>query len=72
MPAGLNMNVMISPVPGKEFFELTSLVFSAVNGCESCVNSHKESVRKLGSSDSRIFDSIRLASVIRGLALVVR
>ncbi|MBK6912593.1 MAG: carboxymuconolactone decarboxylase family protein [Ignavibacteriales bacterium] len=72
MPAGLRMNVMMSPVPGKEFFELMSLVISAVNGCESCVNSHEESVRKLGSSDSRIFDSIRLASVIRGLSLMLR
>ena len=66
------MNVMMSPVLGKEFFELMSLAVSAVNGCESCVNSHEESVRKLGSSDARIFDSIRLASVIRGLALIVR
>lgn len=72
MPAGLKMNVMMSPVLGKEFFELMSLVVSAVNGCESCVNSHEESVRKLGSSDSRIFDSIRLASVIRGLSLMLR
>lgn len=72
MPAGIKMNVMMNPVLGKEFFELMSLVVSAVNGCESCVNSHEESVRKLGSSDARIFDSIRLASVIRGLALVVR
>ena len=53
-------------------FELMSLVISSVNGCESCVNSHEESVRKLGSSDARIFDAIRLSSVIRGLALVVR
>lgn len=42
---------MMSPVPGKEFFELMSLVVSAVNSCESCVNSHEESVRKLGSRD---------------------
>lgn len=72
MPAGIKMNVMINPVLGKEFFELMSLAVSAVNGCESCVNSHEESVRKLGSIDARIFDAIRLASVIRGLALIVR
>jgi alkyl hydroperoxide reductase subunit D len=72
IPAGIKMNVMMSPVLGKEFFELMSLAISAVNGCESCVNSHEESVKKLGSSDARIFDAIRLASVIRGLALVVR
>ena len=72
MPAGIKMNVMMNPVLGKEFFELMSLAVSAVNGCESCVNSHEESVRKLGSSDARIFDAIRLASVIRGLALIIR
>jgi len=72
MPAGIKMNVMMNPVVGKEFFELISLAISAVNGCESCVNSHEESVRKLGSSDARIFDTIRLASVIRGLALIIR
>lgn len=72
MAAGIKMNVMMNPVLGKEFFELMSLVVSAVNGCETCVNSHEESVRKLGSSDARVFDAIRLASVIRGLALVIR
>lgn len=72
MPAGIKMNVMMNPVLGKEFFELMSLAVSAVNGCESCVNSHEESVRKLGSSDGRIFDAIRLASVIRGLAIVIK
>ncbi len=72
MPAGIKMNIMMNPVLGKEFFELMSLAISAVNGCESCVNSHEESVRKLGSSDARVFDAIRLASVIRGLSLVIR
>lgn len=72
MPAGIKMNVMMNPVLDKELFELMSFAVSAVNGCESCVNSHEESVRKLGSSDARIFDAIRLASVIRGLALIVR
>ena len=72
MPAGIKMNVMMNPVLGKEFFELMSLAVSAVNGCESCVNSHEESVRKLGASDGRIFDAIRLASVIRGLTLIIK
>jgi len=71
MPAGIKMNIMMNPVLGKEFFELMSLAVSAVNGCEQCVNSHEESVRKLGSSEARIFDAIRLASVVRGLSVVV-
>jgi alkyl hydroperoxide reductase subunit D len=65
------MNIMMNPVLGKELFELISLAVSAVNGCESCVNSHEESVRKLGASEARIFDAIRLASVVRGLCVAV-
>ncbi len=71
MPAGVKMNVMMNPVLGKELFELMSLAISAVNGCESCVNSHEESVRKMGSSEARIFDTIRLASIIRGLCVAL-
>jgi alkyl hydroperoxide reductase subunit D len=66
------MNIMMNPVLGKEFFELMSLAVSAVNGCESCVNSHEESVRKLGSSEVRIFDAIRLAAIVKGLCVAVQ
>lgn len=61
------MSIMMNPVLGKEFFELVSLVVSAVNGCEACVRSHEESILKQGSSETRIFDAIRLASVVKGL-----
>ncbi len=64
---GIRMSIMANPVLGKEFFELMSLVVSAVNGCELCVRSHEESVLKHGSSEPRIYDAIRLASVIKGL-----
>ncbi|GAB3511666.1 carboxymuconolactone decarboxylase family protein [Spirosoma knui] len=64
---GIRMSIMMNPVLGKEFFELVSLAVSAVNGCELCVRSHEESVLKHGSSEPRIFDAIRLASVIKGL-----
>ena len=71
MPAKIKMNIMMNPVLGKEFFELMSLAVSAVNGCESCVNNHEESVRKLGSGEERIFDAIRLASVLKGLTVAL-
>lgn len=64
---GIRMSIMMNPVLGKEFFELMSLAISAVNGCELCVRSHEESVLKQGSSEPRIFDAIRLASVVKGL-----
>jgi len=71
MPAGIKMNVMLNPVLGKEFFELLSLAVSAVNGCESCVNSHEESVRKIGTTEKRIFDTVKLASIVRGLCVAM-
>ena len=58
---------MMSPVLGKEFFELISLAVSAVNGCEMCVKSHEISVIEAGSTEARVWDAIRLASVITSL-----
>ncbi len=70
-PAGLRMSVMMGPVVGKEMFELMSLAVSAVNGCERCVTSHENSVKALGTSEPRIYDSIRLAAVIKGLCTAI-
>ncbi len=71
LPARIKMNIMMKPVTGKEFFELMSLAISAVNGCEMCVNAHEESVLKLGSTEERIFEAVRLASVISSLDRVI-
>ena len=67
-PAGLRMNIMMNPVLGKEFFELTSLLVSALNNCEACIKSHEASVKQHGASEARIFETIRLGAVIRSLA----
>lgn len=69
-PAGIRMSVMMKPIMGKEFFELMSLVVSALNGCERCVTSHESSVKQHGASEARVYDSIRLAGVIKSLCLV--
>ncbi len=66
-PAGIKMNLMMKPVLGKLFFELMSLVISALNGCELCVNAHEESVRKLGATQEQVYEAIRLGAIIRGL-----
>lgn len=71
LPARLRMGVMMNPVTGKEFFELASLAVSAVNGCEMCVGSHEQSVRELGTAEERVFDAIRLTSVIVGLSKII-
>jgi len=70
-PAGIKMSIMMNPVLGKEFFELTSLVLSAVNGCEMCVTSHEQSVLQHGSSESRVFEAIKLGAIIKGLITVL-
>lgn len=71
LPARIKMNIMMKPVLGKEFFELMSLAISAVNGCEMCVNAHENSLLELGTSEERIFDAIRLSSVITSLGKIV-
>ena len=68
-PAGIKMGIMANPVLGKEFFELMSLGVSALNGCELCVTSHEESLVKLGCEPQRIYDAIRLVSIIKGLGI---
>ena len=71
MPAGIRMSIMMNPVLGKEFFELLSLGVSALNGCEQCVTSHEASVKSHGGSEARIFDSIRLVSVIKSFIAIL-
>lgn len=70
-PAGIKMSVMMNPVQGKEFFELVSLVISAINGCQMCVSSHEQSVLQHGSSEARIFEAVKTGAVIKGLITVL-
>lgn len=70
-PAGIKMSIMMNPVLGKEFFELVSLVISSINGCEMCVTSHEQSVLQHGSSESRVFEAVKLGAIIKGLITVL-
>jgi alkyl hydroperoxide reductase subunit D len=65
------MQIMMKPITGKEFFELLSLAISAVNGCEMCVNAHEDSLIKLGATEERIFDAIRIASIATATGKVI-
>lgn len=71
IPARIRMQIMMKPVTGKEFFELMSLAVSAVNGCEMCVNSHEDSLIKMGTSEERIFDAVRIASLITATGKII-
>lgn len=70
-PAGIRMSIMANPVIGKEFFELVSLVVSALNGCEMCVTSHEEALLKHGTAEQRILDAVRLGAVIKSLGVLL-
>ncbi|MXV49621.1 alkylhydroperoxidase [Pedobacter sp. HMF7647] len=71
IPARIRMQIMVKPVTGKEFFELLSLAISAVNGCEMCVNAHEDSLIKLGTKEERIFDAVRIASLITATGKII-
>ena len=71
IPARIKMNIMGRPVSGKEFFELMSLAISAVNGCEMCVNAHETSLLELGSKEERIFDAVRLSSILTSASKII-
>lgn len=70
-PAGIKMSIMANPVLGKEFFELTSLVVSALNGCEMCVTSHEQSVLNHGGTQARIFDAVRLGAIFKSFSVLI-
>ena len=71
IPARIRMQIMMKPATGKEFFELMSLAISAVNGCEMCVNAHEDSLIKLGTTEERIFDAVRIASLVTSAGKVI-
>jgi alkyl hydroperoxide reductase subunit D len=71
IPARIRMQLMMKPVTGKEFFELMSLSISAVNGCEMCVNAHEDSLIKLGTTEERIFDAVRIASLVTSAGKII-
>jgi alkyl hydroperoxide reductase subunit D len=71
IPARIRMQLMMKPVTGKEFFELMSLTISAVNGCEMCVNAHEDSLIKLGTTEERVFDAVRIGSLVTAAGKVI-
>ncbi len=71
IPARIRMQIMMKPATGKEFFELMSLAISAVNGCEMCVNAHENSLIQMGITEERVFDAVRIASLVTAMGKVV-
>lgn len=71
IPAGIKMSSVLNPVLGKELYELICIAVSTVNGCRQCVQHHERAIVQLGTSESRIFEAVKLASVIRSVMIVL-
>ncbi|MFA9478734.1 carboxymuconolactone decarboxylase family protein [Phycisphaerales bacterium AB-hyl4] len=68
MPARLRMSRMAQPATSKVDFELFAMACAALSGCQMCVNAHEASIKKHGLSEEHVHDSVRIASVINGVA----
>lgn len=66
--AGLRMNIIANPGVPKADFELWSLAVSAINGCAQCLAAHEAELRNAEVSRTTIFEAIRLASIVSGVA----
>ena len=64
LPARLRFSREITQVLGKEPYELICLAVSAVNGCSACCRAHEQYLRRLDCPPERIFQAVRLASVL--------
>jgi alkyl hydroperoxide reductase subunit D len=71
MPARLRMQKLAQHTGAKLDFELMCIAVSAVNGCEVCLHSHEKSSIDKGGTEQQIFDTIRLAGVIHGVAVAL-
>lgn len=70
-PARLRMNYLARPQSSKADFELYCLAVSAINGCESCVRSHEQTVLGAGLSMDQVHDAVRIASVMHATAIAL-
>ena len=69
MGARLRMNRLAQPATTRAELELFSLAVSAINGCESCVQSHERAVREGGLSEEHVHEAVRVAAVIHAAAI---
>ena len=65
--AGLRMLSLARPAMGKLRFEMLAFAVSVLNGCQSCVRSHEDVLRKGEVSSDKIHDLARLAAVVKAL-----
>src|SRR5271165_3371867 len=71
MRGGLRMNVMRTHGIDPLDFELWATTVSAINNCGACVDSHEKTLREKGISEEKILASVRIASVVHAIAVVL-
>ncbi|MDO4908435.1 MAG: carboxymuconolactone decarboxylase family protein [Corynebacterium sp.] len=71
VPMGLRMNIIANPGVDKVDFELWSLAVSTINGCERCTAAHEKVVREGGLSKEQIFEAVKIAATVAGVAQAV-
>ncbi|WJZ02879.1 carboxymuconolactone decarboxylase family protein [Corynebacterium freiburgense] len=68
---GLRMNIISKPGVEKADFELWSMAVSTINGCEHCSVAHDNTVRAEGLTKEQVWEAVRIAATITGVAQVV-
>ncbi|WP_246361442.1 carboxymuconolactone decarboxylase family protein [Haloechinothrix aidingensis] len=71
LPAKLRMQVTARPGVDKVLFELWSLAVSAISGCQRCLESHEQALRRNGTSRETVHEALRIASVVHAAAVTV-
>ncbi|MFT3710046.1 MAG: carboxymuconolactone decarboxylase family protein [Archangium sp.] len=70
-PARLRMMRLKQVATNQVDFELFCLVVSAVNNCQTCMQSHEAVVLEGGMSTDQVHDSVRIASVVHAMAVAL-
>jgi alkyl hydroperoxide reductase subunit D len=68
-PLRLRMHRIGQPKTTKVDFELMCLAVSAIGGCQVCLSAHERVVREGGLSAEAVFDALRIAAVVQGVAV---
>lgn len=68
---GLRMNIIGNPGVSKVNFELWCFAVSAINGCADCLLAHEHTVREAGVSRETVFEALKVAAIVAGVAQAV-
>lgn len=69
--AGLRMQIIANSGVARADFELWSFAVSSINGCQHCLEAHEHTLREEGVSREVIFEALRAAAIVAGVAQAV-